>query len=257
MTEQLLWLDVVIAHVLLHGDVDWPSSWVHGEQSAPGLFSTREGARAAAEMQRSERSAFHIREVPAICLRTETQVHIIADYVQSQPFAGLSFSRLSKSLKTGTSIDAVLAALSPSRGCWVEPPPRHALLRLQLDADAELTPAKGKHLNNWWSMVLAQPELGWSAEESTIDRTRLNGVRVAFQRVNATPPELEMPTRVFPSQRASDDRPRRVILQPSDAKRSAAPGANSIERHWEDELIDAVARAVKNVKQYFGFEPGT
>jgi len=253
MAEQLLWVDIVIAHVLLHGNVEWPTTWVHGEQSAPGLFSTREAARAAAEAQRSPSSVFYIREVPAICLRTESSIHLVADYRQPRPFSGMSVSRFSRLLKTGTSLEQLFAALSPMSGCWVEPPPKHSLLRIQLDSDAELTSAKSRRLTNWWSMVCVHEQLAWTAEESTIDRTRLNAIRLAFLRVNSTPPEPDTSVRILPSARPDNAQRGPMLSASVAASRKRAVQTDTTSRHWEDDLVDGLARMLRSMKEYFGF----
>ncbi len=248
MSAELLWVDVVVAYALLHGNVEWPTTWIEGEQSAPGLFMSREEVFAAAASQHIDGSVFYLREVPSVCLRTSTEMHVIADYVNERPFSGLDVALFARQLKTGTPIGLVLAALRPGSDCWVTRPAPTSLLHMSLESDTVVTAARSRRLSDWSSFEVPWG-LAWVQEPSRLNRTSVYAIRDAFQRVNALTPEVAASARVLPSRKSegSSYRPMRV------AERTRVQAEPVVERHWEDELLGAVSVALGRVKRYFGF----
>ena len=248
MSGELLWVDDVVAFALLHGNIEWPTTWIEGEQSAPGLFISREEAFAAAASQHIDGSVFYLREVPAVCIRTSTEIHVIADYVNERPFSGLDVALFARQLKTGTPIGLVLAALRPNSDCWTAKPAPTSMLHMTLESARVVTSARSRRLSDWSSFEVPWG-LAWTQESSSLNRTRVYAIRDAFQRVNALTPEVAAAARVLPSRRSesSSYRPMRVAER---TRESAEPVA---ERHWEDAVVGAISATLHRAKRYFGF----
>ena len=184
-TQTLIGLDVVTAFVLPHGRIDWPETWAQGAHSAPGVFTTRADAEAAACTLFQPGSMFRIREVPAIRVKSYAFTYLVCDYLQPVPFDGIDIRSLKRHLNLGTPLEVVLEALQPNGITWRSLPQPNGVVATRLAGDLGATLAIGQRLGEWNSLVIGAPfELVWIREDSASDRRRVRAIEQAFQRVN-------------------------------------------------------------------------
>jgi len=124
LNSKLKTLKLVTLYLLSTGRNAWHSTWSEKYRPDTALFSSFEGAKAAAENARNRGTTFEIEQFPGLAFFSSEGVVALVEFQSKPPFKKLKFENLKDHLRIGTPIrNSIAPFIEATSEFWETPFP--------------------------------------------------------------------------------------------------------------------------------------